>query len=306
VLHNAADLTQFEAAAAATPPRAVCCKPAPGILEFDQAGKLLRAWGGPGNGYQWPKSPHGLAMDYKGNLWIGGNVAPDSQILKFTQDGKFLLQIGKSGETKGNSDLANVGSAADTFVDAATNEVWVADGYRNHRVIVFDADTGKYKRHFGAYGNAAVDGRAVAFTPGPGVKPPAQFGLVHCVKISNDGLVYVCDRQNDRIQVFRKDGTYVKETILTPDVVGAVANDIAFSPDKEQRLMYVTDHASSKVWIVRRSDLTVLGSFGYGGHFGGGFTIAHNIATDSKGNLYVTEGLEGKRVQRFLYKGMSR
>jgi sugar lactone lactonase YvrE len=138
------------------------------------------------------------------------------------------------------------------------------------------------------------------------VQPPQQFGLVHCVKIANDGLVYVCDRQYDRIQVFRRDGTYVTEKILTPKVVGAVANDIAFSPDREQRFMYVTDHASSKVWIVRRTDLEVLGSFGYGGHFGGGFTIVHNIATDSKGNLYITEGLEGKRVQRFLFKGMRR
>jgi DNA-binding beta-propeller fold protein YncE len=304
VLHRAADLNQFEAAAAAVPPKAACCKPAPPVLEFDQAGNLLRSWGGPGDGYQWPKSPHGLTIDPKGNMWIGGNEPPDSQLLKFSPDGKFLLQIGRSGQGKGNADLANLGQPADTFVDGATNEVWVADGYKNRRVIVFDADTGAYKRHFGAYGRPPVDGAVPRFTPGPGVPPPSDFALVHCVKVAHDGLVYVCDRVHDRIQVFHKDGTFVKEKTLTPEIAGAVANDIAFSPDPDQRFMYVTDHATSKVWIVSRCDLAVRGSFGFAGHFGGGFTITHNIAADSKGNLYVTEGLEGKRVQRFLYKGL--
>ncbi len=304
VLHRSTDLNQYEAAAAAIPPKGACCKPAPPVLEFDQQGNVLRSWGGPGDGYQWPKSPHGLAIDPKGNMWIGGNEAPDSHVLKFSPDGKFLLQIGKSGQGKGNADLANLGQPADTFVDAASNEVWVADGYKNRRVIVFDADTGAYKRHFGAYGRPPVDGAVPRFTPGIGVAPPSHFALVHCVKIAHDGLVYVCDRVHDRIQVFRKDGTFVTEKILTPEIVGAVANDIAFSPDRDQRFMYVTDHGTSKVWIVRRRDLAVIGSFGFAGHFGGGFTITHNIAADSKGNLYVTEGLEGKRVQRFLYKGL--
>jgi len=306
VAHRAADLNSFESAAAATPPRGGCCVPAPPILEFDQAGNLLSSWGGPGEGYQWPKSIHGLTIDHKGNFWIGGNEPPDAQILKFTRDGKFLLQIGRSGESKGNADTKNLGQPADTSVDPVTNEVWVADGYRNHRVIVFDAETGAYKRHFGAYGKPPDDGPVPRFVLAPGVAPPPKYGLVHCVKIANDGLVYVCDRVHDRIQVFRRDGTYVTEKILTPEVPGAVSNDIAFSPDREQRFIYVTDHASLKVWIVRRRDLEVLGSFGHGGHFGGGFTITHNIASDSKGNLYVTEGLEGKRVQRFLYKGMRR
>lgn len=304
VAHRAADLSAFEAAAAANPPKAVCCKPAPAIIEFDQAGNLVKAWGGPGEGFQWPKSVHGLSIDHKGNIWVGGNESPDAHVLKFTRDGRFLLQIGRSGESKGNSDTANMGQPSEATVDPVTNEVWVADGYRNHRVIAYDADTGGYKRHFGAYGKAPEDTpRRPA--PATGPTPPSQFGLVHCVKISNDGLVYVCDRVNDRIQVFRRDGTFVMEKIITPNVVGAVANDIAFSRDPAQRFMFVTDHASSKVWILRRSDMEALGSFGFGGHFGGGFTIAHNIASDSKGNLYVTEGLEGKRVQRFLYKGLS-
>ena len=304
VAHRAADLSPFEAAAAANPPKAICCKPAPPIIEFDQAGNIVKAWGGPGEGYQWPKSIHGLSIDHKGNIWIGGNEPPDAHVLKFSRDGRFLLQIGRSGEGKGNSDTANMGQPAEATVDPVTNEVWVADGYRNHRVIAYDADTGAYKRHFGAYGKAPED---TPQRPGPatGPTPPSRFGLVHCVKVSHDGLVYVCDRTNDRIQVFRRDGTFVTEKIITPSVVGAVANDIAFSRDPAQRFMYVTDHASSKVWILRRADMEPVGSFGFGGHFGGGFTITHNIASDSKGNLYVTEGLEGKRVQRFLYNGLS-
>ncbi|MBM3776936.1 MAG: hypothetical protein FJW23_01690 [Acidimicrobiia bacterium] len=308
VSHLASDLTQFETGAAADPPRAICCRPAPPIIEFDQDGNIVRAWGGPGEGYQWPRSVHGLTVDYRGNVWVGGNVAPDAHVLKFAPDGRFLLQIGRSGESRGNADTANLGSPADVAIDPDTNEVWVADGYRNRRVIAYDADTGEYKRHFGAYGEPPPD--TPPAPPGGGPPPAAQdgppkrFGLVHCVVISNDDLVYVCDRVFDRIQVFRTDGTYVTERVITPDVVGAVANDVSFSPDPEQRFMYVTDHASSKVWILRRETMEVVGSFGYGGHFVGGFTITHNIATDSKGNLYVTEGLEGKRVQRFLYKGM--
>ena len=303
ISHQASDLTMFETAAAADPPRAICCRPAPPIIEFDQAGNIVQAWGGPGEGYQWPRSVHGLTIDHRGNVWVGGNVAPDAHLLKFGPDGSFLLQIGRSGESKGNADTANLGSPADVAIDPATNEVWVADGYRNRRVIAYDADTGEYKRHFGASGNVPTD-VAQGSAPVQGGSSLEQFGLVHCVVISNDELVYVCDRLHDRIQVFRTDGTFVTEKIVTPDVVGAVANDIAFSPDEAQRFMYVTDHASSKVWILRRLDMEVVGSFGYGGHFGGGFTITHNIATDSKGNIYVTEGLEGKRVQRFLYTGL--
>ena len=308
VAHLATDegegrLSMYEAGAASDPPRAICCRPAPPIIEFDQDGNIVRAWGGPGDGYQWPTGIHGLTVDSQGNIWVGGTVQPDAQVLKFTPEGRFLLQIGRSGESKGNSDTANLGQPSDLAVDTASREVWVSDGYGNRRVIVYDSETGAYKRHFGAYGNPPLDVPAVPFTPGRG-EPPPQFNLVHCVVISNDGLVYVCDRVYDRIQVFRKDGTFVKEKIINPDVVGSVANDIAFSPDPEQRFMYVTDHTSSKVWILQRDTMEVVGSFGYGGHFVGGFTIAHNIAVDSKGNLYVTEGLEGKRVQRFLFKGM--
>jgi len=303
VSHLATDLTMFETAAAADPPRAICCRPAPPIIEFDQEGNVVQAWGGPGDGYEWPRSVHGLTVDPEGNIWVGGNVQPDAHLLKFAPDGRFLLQIGRSGESQGSGDTANLGSPADVAVDGASREVWVADGYRNRRVIVYDSETGAYKRHFGAYGNVPVDGPPARFTPGQD-ELPQQFGLVHCVVISNDGLVYVCDRVYDRIQVFQKDGTFVKERVITPDVVGGVVNDIALSHDPEQRFMYVTDHASSKVWILQRDTMDVVGSFGYGGHFVGGFTITHNIAVDSMGNLYVTEGLEGKRVQRFLYKGL--
>ena len=311
ISHKPNDITALEAAAAADPPQAICCIPAPSIIEFDQEGNVVQAWGGPGSGYEWPYAEHGLTIDYKGHVWIGGHEAPDSQFLKFTRDGKFLLQIGRSGQRTGNSDLQNLGMPSDVSVDPTTNEVWVADGYQNRRVIVFDADTGEYKRHFGAYGNVPEDQLTlttpenVAHFGASEDALPQQFGVVHCVKISHDGLVYVCDRENNRIQVFDRDGTFVTEKVINPDVIGAVSNDIAFSRDPEQRFMYVTDHASSKVWILTRSDMNVIGSFGFAGHFGGGFIVAHNIATDSMNNLYVTEGLEGKRVQRFLYKGLT-
>src|SRR3984957_8022892 len=201
------------------PPAAECCASAPPVLEFDQAGTLLRHWGGPGDGFDWPVSNHGITIDYKGNVWIGGNnrtaeAAPqDDAVLKFTQDGKFLLQIGKPGQSKGSNDVQNLKQPAKMFVDPKSNELYVADGYGNHRVIVFDADTGIYKRHWGAYGKKPDDIALAPYKPG---EPPAQQfrNPVHCAQLANDGLLYVCDRVNDRIQVFKPDGTFVKEAFF--------------------------------------------------------------------------------------------
>ena len=286
---------------------AACCSPAPSILEFDQAGTLLRSWGGPGSGYEWPSSEHGMFVDHKGQIWISSNNLRDSRdaqdrgthVLKFSQDGKFLLQIGKRGESKGDADLANLNQPAGLFVEPKANELYVADGYGNHRVIVFDAETGAYKRHWGAYGKPP--GSTVNPQPYvPAGPPPTEFATVHCAKVSRDGLVYVCDRANHRLQVFRTDGTFVTEVFIAPTTGGyGTVGEVAFSPDPAQTFLYVLDGRNAKVWILRRSDLSIVGSFGQGGHHAGGFITAHSMDVDSRGNLYIGESRESYRVQRF-------
>lgn len=317
IIQRPSTVTDFERAADFNPPRAKCCKVAPPVIEFDQAGNVVQAWGGPGAGYEWPlpadapaaapfmsKFPtgeHTVFIDQKDNVWLAGNGPGGSQILKFTRDGKFLLQIGHQGQSKGSGDTMNLKGPAGIDVDPVAKEVYVADGYGNRRVIVFDSETGAYKRHWGAYGKAPDDTVPNAYVP-PGGNPAPQFNTVHCVRLSRDGLLYVCDRNNNRIQVFKKDGTFVKEAWVAKETIppSGVTNDIAFSPDAAQRFIYIIDGENSKVWILRRETLEVVGSFGRGGHFAGEFTQAHNLATDSKGNIYVGESLEGKRVQRFV------
>jgi DNA-binding beta-propeller fold protein YncE len=304
IIHRGASLEPKEVYATANPPAASCCQPAPPVLEFDQAGNLIGHWGGPGEGYDWPTSNHGITVDYKGNVWIGGNGAGNAQVLKFTQSGKFLMQIGHPKMSKGSNDVENLNRPAKTFIDKAANEVYVADGYGNKRVIVYDADTGKYKRHWGAYGHKPDDANLGPYDPDA---PPAQQfrNPVHCAELSNDGLLYVCDRANDRLQVFKKDGTFVKEAFIAKRTLGdGSVWDIAFSKDPQQKYLYLADGANEKVYIIQRDTLEVLTSFGDGGRQPGQFYAVHSIATDSKGNIYTTETYHGQRVQRFLYKGM--
>ena len=211
------------------PPTASCCRRAPPILEFGPDGTLLRSWGGPGQGYEWPESNHGLAVDHKGLIWMGGNVGADAQVLKFTQDGKFVAQFGKSGQNKGSNDTENFGRPAKIFVDPKENEAYIADGYGNKRVAVIDAETGKFKRYWGAYGNKPDDTNLGTYNPDA---PPAQqFRTpVHCSDLSNDGFVYVCDRPNNRLQVFTREGKFVKEAFFNKKTLGDGAVwDVAFS-----------------------------------------------------------------------------
>ena len=286
------------------PPISECCRTAPPILEFDQAGNLLRHWGGPGQGYEWPQSNHGIHIDYKGNVWIGGNGQKDAQVLKFTKDGKFLMQVGHMGKNAGSNDLENFWRVAKIWVDPKTNEAYIADGYGNKRVAVIDADTGKMKRYWGAYGNRPDDADLGKYDP---KAPPAQQfrNPVHCVERSNDGLVYVCDRQGDRVQVFQPDGKFVKEAFYAKDTLASGSVwDVTFSKDPQQRFMFLADGQNEKVRIILRETLEELTNFGDGGRQPGQFYGVHSIATDSKGNLYTTETYEGKRVQKFVYKGI--
>ncbi|HEX9461107.1 MAG TPA: hypothetical protein VGB82_00785 [Alphaproteobacteria bacterium] len=305
IIHRGASgLNNNERGAELSPPIADCCRTAPPVLVFDPAGNLVRAWGGPGPGYEWPESNHGIHVDYKGNVWIGGNGAKDAEILKFTKDGKFLLQVGHYGKGGGSNDLENFGRVAKIWVDPKTNEAYVADGYGNKRVAVLDADTGKMKRYWGAYGHKPDDTDLGPYDP---KAPPApQFrNPVHCVELSHDGLLYVCDRANDRMQVFKPDGTFVKEQVYAKNTLGAGSVwDITFSKDPEQRFIFLADGQNERVRIILRDTLEEISAFGDGGRQPGQFYGVHSIASDSKGNLYTTETYEGKRVQKFVYKGM--
>ena len=302
-----------------------CCTSAPPVLEFDEAGNLLHAWGGPGQGYDWPESNHGIFVDHKGNVWIGGNGGPDSHILKFTQDGKFLMQYGKKNArhkagaaadanveasqkdfAANSSDPESFGRVAKVFVDAKANEAYVADGYLNHRVAVIDADTGKMKRFWGAYGNKPDDTPLPAYKPGD--KNAPQFrNPVHCADMSVDRLVYVCDRVNDRLQVFTPEGKFVKEMYykIKTKTDGSVW-DIAFSKDPQQKYIFMADGVNEQVVVIDRQTLTPVTTFGDGGNHAGEFHGVHSIAIDSKGNLFTTETYEGRRIQKFINKGMAK
>ncbi len=294
-----------EIGAATDPVRADCCIPAPNVLEFDPQGNLVNHWGGPGEGYDWPTSNHGITIDHLDNVWIGGNSPTDSHILKFTRDGKFLAQYGKPGSPTDSHDEENFGSVAEIAFDADAGEAYVADGYRNKRVAVLDMGSGELKRYWGAYGNEPDDTNLGPFVPGQ--EPAQQFrNPVHCAQPSNDGLVYVCDRVNNRLQVFRTDGTFVEELFVKPDSLGdGSVWDISFSPDDAQRFLYLADGTNRKIFIIDRESLEILTNFGDGGRNPGQFFAVHNIATDSKGNLYTTETYEGKRLQKFVYRGMA-
>ena len=284
---------------------------APPLLEFDAAGNFVQAWGGPGQGYDWPNSEHGVYVDPKGFVWIGGNGEKDNQILKFTKAGKFVMQIGRTGQSKGNADTQNLNQPADTFLYAKTNELFVADGYGNRRVIVFDADTGTFKRMWGAFGNVPTDAPPNPANPDADPQGAPQFVQpVHAARVSNDGLVYVSDRGGKRVQVFTLEGKYVSQVFIGRECKapecgnGTTAASTAFSTDPEQRFLYVGNRSQAKVMVLNRKTLDVLDSFGRWGSAPGEFGTLHHMAADSKGNLYVTEVTplkpENRRIQKFV------
>lgn len=286
-------------------PDAACCFPAPPVMEFDAEGRYLQGWGGPGEGFEWPEDEHAIFVDDKDNVWISSAGGPrlrdgkENFILKFTRNGTFRLQVGRRGRSKGSLDTENVNNAADIYVYAKTNEVFVADGYVNRRVIVLDADTGAFKRMWGAYGNRPDD--SVSRTPtyeGPG---HPQFNTVHGIRVSNDGHVYVADRRNNRMQVFSLDGTFEREVFVERQTrLLGTAFSVAFSPDAGQQYLYLADAGNGRVHIFDRQSLQEVGGFGRIGHYAGQFVFLHNLAVDSKGNLYASEVGGGRRVQKFV------
>ena len=317
---------------------------APPVLEFDSKGNFIQGWGGPGEGYEWPDQEHGIYIDDKDNVWIGGSARPalagpgpgnlrsDNMLLKFTNKGKFLMQIGHRDQSTGNNDTHNLYSPTDVFYYSKTNEVFVSDGYINRRVVVFDADSGAFKRMWGAFGNVPTDSpnqlkNARTPNPNPGERedaPPApasaakaqrppetgqgpdQFNTVHSLKVSKDGLVYVADRANKRVQVFNIDGKYVNQVFINRDGQANTACGIALSPDPDQRFLYVADFGNAHIVVMDRKNLQVLYQFSDNSGTPGNFVIRgpHHIAIDSKGNLYTAEAHPGNRVQKFVFKGM--
>jgi hypothetical protein len=317
LVHRPGSLTQREAGKVQNPAWADCCVPAPPVIELDPEGNVVRAWGGDGGGDVWPRSEHGIYIDRNDNVWLG---SMDEIVVKSTMDGKRLLTLGERlppgppverpeaspigairqppGSNRSN-DTSRFGSPTDIYVDMDARETYVSDGYRNRRIIVLDAETGAYKRHWGAYGQRPTEDELPDYTPGEA--PARAFrSPMHAVNIDKDGLVYAADRPNNRIQVFRKDGSFVKEAFFATWTLGMGAVwDLDFSPDPDQTFVYVPDGTNMKVWILTRNDLKVVGSFGHGGRQAGQFEWVHNLACDSRGNIYTSEVNTGKRVQKF-------
>ena len=286
----------------------------PPVIAFDPAGAVAHAWGGPGAGYDWGTQTHGIHVDHEDNVWVGfGGGLPydlssrattdNAHVLKFTPEGEFLLQIGDFGRgTEGSGSTAFLGQPTDVFVDRASDEVYISDGYTNRRVIVFDANTGEYRRHWSAYGNPPDDGPQPPFSRGGPL--PQQFNTPHCVGRAADGRVYVCDRGNQRLQVFEPDGTFAREALIGAELrngtVGGTPWDLAFSRDPEQRFIFVADGGNHAVHTLSRETLEVVATFGRRGRWAGQFESPHSLAVDSRGNLFVGETLDGRRVQKFV------
>ena len=309
VFQRPRSLTADEAAAAQNPPTAQCCMPAPSVLEFDKEGNVIKSWGGPGYVQDWPSQEHGILVDKAGNVWLSGNYpggkdgAEDRVIFKFNNDGKMLMKIGRSVPGKDNNqETSYVGRVAAMQIDEDAHELYAADGYGNKRVIVYDSETGAFKRGWGAYGIPLKDVDNADLPPYNPANPPSnQFlGPVHCIKISADGLVYVCDRTANRIQVFTKQGKFLKEFVIAPKTLRSGATwTISFSHDPKQKYLLVGDGSNNVIWILNRDDGSISGSFGRNGRNAGEFHWVHQVVMDSEGNLYTGEVDTGKRLQRF-------
>lgn len=281
------------------------------ITEWDEKGALVQSWDARGPDGNW-STIHGLFVDHNGFVWT--NARESHLTVKFTHEGKVALVIGKYNQTGGSNDPTLMGRPSEIWVDPADNEVFVADGYGNRRIVVFDGATGKYLRHWGAYGKRPVDPPPPPpGSPDPGAPPasptvaapapPEQFRIPHGIVGSRDGLIYLADRGNNRVQVFRQSGEFVREKILRP-LCGAqeqatwvpkrpcgveAAFSVGFSPDAAQTYLYVADGGTHVITILRRRDLEVVSEFGGPGVGPGQFGRPHNLTVDPSGNIYVAE-----------------
>ena len=302
VTHLPETLTPEETALVQEPPIGTCCTPAPVVIEFDPEGNVVQGWGDPSmqDVSEFPRNAHGLFVDHNDYVWVG--TYRHHRVMKFTRDGQLVMTIGRYDEHGGSNDPTLLGGPAGIWVDPDTNEAYFADGYRNRRVVVYDGDTGEYLRHWGAYGEPPDDDYDFG-NRDPLGPPSRQFSTVHGLVGSHDGLIYVADRRGNRIQVFEHDGQFVVEQTVAPLTrASGSAFVIALSPDADQRWLYLADGTNHKVWILRRSDLQIIGEFGRGGRQVGQFLRPHGMGIDSEGNLYVGEASTGRRVQRFTQR----
>ncbi len=297
-------LTPEEIGAVQDPPIAECCAPPPVVLEFDPEGRLVQGWGVPSQDIsEWPRNPHGLFVDHNDYVWVGTHS--HDRVMKFTRNGDLVMTIGEYNETGGSQDESLLGGPAGIWVDPGTNEVFIADGYKNRRVIVMDGESGEYIRHWGAYGESPDDEYDYGDRD-PAGPLPRQFSNVHGLIGSNDGLIYVADRRGNRIQVFDQAGAFVTERIIAPNTRSSgSAFVIALSADPDQEFLYMADGTNHKVWILRRADMEVVGEFGHPGRQAGQFLRPHGISVDSRGNIYVGEASTGRRVQKFTIQGQA-
>ena len=300
VTHLPETLTEEETSVEQKPPIGTCCVAAPPVIEFDAQGKVVQGWGqGPKDETSgWPRNPHGIFVDHNDFVWVGTYM--HHRVMKFTRDGKLLMTIGQYDKNAGSNDTTLLGGPAGIWVDPQTNEVYIADGYRNRRVVVFNGASGRYLRHWGAYGEKPDDSEK--FDPKTMVSGalPKQFSTVHGLTGSKDGKIYVADRRGNRIQVFDHAGKFLAEKVVAPATLASgSAFVIVLSPDAQQQWLYLADGTNHKVWILRRSDLEVVGEFGRGGRQAGQFLRPHGMSIDAQGNLYVGEASTGRRVQKF-------
>jgi DNA-binding beta-propeller fold protein YncE len=281
---------------------------APPVLEFDCEGRFLRGFGGPGQGYEWPEVEHSLALTAKGDVWVGGNFRGnltkpdghgDDMLLEFDSAGRFVRQIGRKGAGTGNSDTMNFKAPADIFVDRA-GEVYIADGYVNRRVIVFSARDGHFLRMWGAFGTQPPTGNPAQAADLQSEKGPPNFSGVHGVEKSRDGLIYVSDRANQRIQVFTPAGKYLRQGFVNRNLSAPLtASGITFSKDRGQKYLFVADWGNGMIVVLDRKTMKTIGTIGHTGTAPGEFKGPHLIDTDSRGVIYVAE-VQGRRLQRLV------
>ncbi len=302
VTHLPETLTPEETSVVQDPPIGTCCVPAPVVIEFDADGRVVQGWGDPSTQdvSEFPRNAHGIFVDHNDHVWVGSYR--HHRVMKFTRSGELVMTLGEYDVNSGSNDPNLLGGPAGIWVDPETNEVYIADGYRNRRVIVYEGETGEYLRHWGAYGEIPDD----AYDFGdrdPAGPPPREFSTVHGLTGSSDGLIYVADRRANRIQVFQHDGTFVQEKIIAPETrASGSAFVVVLSPDPAQQWLYLADGTNHKIWILRRADMEVVGEFGRGGRQVGQFLRPHGMSIDSQGNLYVGEASTGRRVQKFTVR----
>jgi hypothetical protein len=322
IIQRPNSLDKTEAGLDQDPPIVVaCCKAAPHVLRFSADGALLNAWGGPeiapeiDGQTQWPANVHGIYVDDADTVWLAGNGDGDHVVLNFTKDGKFIRQIGQRGRTSGNTSEDSLGNPAD--IHHSGGDVLVADGYINKRIAQFGDNDLAFVRTWGAYASQPgaevreepFDQSQATSTSDGGADPESKsFGdIVHCVTRGPDRTIYVCDRRNNRLQLFSdKNGEieFVRDIVIAAESGGTrTASDVAFSPDG--KYVYVADMVNGRVWILLREDHRIVGSFGRNGRYPGQFIWLHSVDVDSKGNVYTTEVSTGRRVQRFVFTGMS-